>query len=362
MDSVENSSLALPVAILPGKTENVDCFIYKDTAPDDVAFNVDIKDAAQNTVASDIFTISVRDNVPTTEFSWQYNGRHRPNIPNSEYLYDYYVNLNRTLNEDYSLYIFDPYDNQYIDAVLETLMFGFTGTTDVLKVNYIASFVQNLDYTEDTTENDYPRYPIETIFYGNGGGDCEDKAILTASLLYNLGYDVALFRLPNHMAVGVHLSESAISNYDYYEDEYYFLETTTPGKPCGFIPNEYRDALSELTVYPITSRPLLVHNWQNGTLTIYTNSELGDIVKVTLEISNLGIETARNVRAEGGFYTSSELKLNYIDDTIYEIEPGMKKEVIITANIPKDFTTQFKTRLYLNGKVVDEKESASFFP
>ncbi len=57
-------------------------------------------------------------------------------------------------------------------------------------------------------------------------GDCEDKAILTAALLENLGYNVSLLRLPQHMAVGVHLNET-IPLYSYYIDEYYFLETTT---------------------------------------------------------------------------------------------------------------------------------------
>jgi hypothetical protein len=88
------------------------------------------------------------------------------------------------------------------------------------------------------------------------------------------GYDVVLLRFPGHMAVGVNLSKSAIPQYNYYVDNYYFLETTTEGKPCGFVPNDYRDSASNVTVYPIKSKPLLVHDWENNVLTIFTKSSI----------------------------------------------------------------------------------------
>ena len=40
----------------------------------------------------------------------------------------------------------------------------------------------------------------------------------------------------------------------------------------------------------------------------------------------------------------------------------MKKKVILSVDVPKYSTTWFKTLIYLDGKVVDEKESASSFP
>lgn len=362
MDSEENSSLALPVTILPGITKYVDCFIYRATEPEDSTFTINLEDKDENTLATSSFSVEVEDNVPIKQFSWRYKGLRRPKIPEPEYLHDYYSGLDRIRSEDYGLYIFDPYDEGYIDIFIDHLMFGFSAGSDVEKINYVASFVQNLDYIEDTTEDDYPYYPVETLFTGKGGGDCEDKAILIASILYKLGYDIALIRLPNHMAVGVHLSESAIPDKEYYVENYYFLETTTPDKYCGSIPSQYEDSSSEATVYPIKSRPLLIHNWEGDSLTIYTNTEMGDFVKVTLIVENLGVETPENVKVTGGFYKLSGLKAFSKSDTIPSIDPNMKKTLTLTVNIPESTTTWFKTKIYLGYDVVDEKESVSSFP
>ena len=79
---------------------------------------------------------------------------------------------------------------------------------------------------EDSTECDYPRYPIEHL--KDKEGDCEDKAILAASILRKIGYNVSLIQLPKHVAVGVNLDEEAVSD-DYFIDQYYFLETSSTG-------------------------------------------------------------------------------------------------------------------------------------
>ncbi len=365
MDSEEITGHILPSVVMPGDSEYIDCFVYSETKPSDGStFTVEIIDISEITLATGSFSVNSENNVPIKTFSWQYNGNHRFNIPKPEYLYDYYTSLDRISNEDYGLYVFDPYDNQYIDILLDIIMFGFSSSSDVEIINYVASFVQkSLKYESDSDTNssfEYPRYPVETLFYGKG--DCEDKAILTASLLYNLGYDVALLRLPNHMAVGVHLNESAIPNYDYFIDNYYFLETTTGGKPCGFIPSEYVGSSSDVTVYPISSRSLLSHNWKGDSLTIYTNTEMGDFVKVVLIVENLGIETAENVNVIGGFYKISGLTANSESETISSLDPGMKKKVTLTVDIPKNVETWFKTRIYFEYEIVDEKESISSFP
>ena len=244
-------------------------------------------------------------------------------------------------------------------------MTGLSSTSDVEKINYAAFFVQSLEYKKDSEINEsyeYPNYPIESIFNDNIGRDCEDKAILTASLLNNMGYDVALLRFPNHMAVGVNLSKETIPQYQYYVDNYYFLETTTEGRPCGFVPNEYKDLVSDVTVHPISSRPLLIHHWENSAITIYSNTERGDFVKVKAIVENLGSTTAEDFKFEAAFYTSSDVKINYESIDISSLEPGMKKVVTLSVSIPKNLISWFKTRIYINNEVVDEKESVSSFP
>lgn len=56
---------------------------------------------------------------------------------------------------------------------------------------------------------DQPKYPIQTLV--DGGGDCEDFSILTASILWSLGHPVALLYLETeataHMAVGYQTDE-----------------------------------------------------------------------------------------------------------------------------------------------------------
>ncbi len=365
LDSKESSHLVLPCVILPNEIKYVNCFIYRNTTTISGTFNVCLKDKDENTLGANSFSFNVEDNVPIKLYSWQYNGNRRIYIPKPENLYNYYTNLDRTNSEDYSLYIFDPYDDQYIDILIDCIMYGFSGNSDLEKINYVASFVQNLEYKSDSETNssyEYPRYPVETLFNGNGGGDCEDKAILTASILHNLGYDVALLRLPNHMAVGVNLSEIANPKYKYYTDSYYFLETTTALKPCGFVPDEYEKYKSDVIVYPISSRPLIIHNWENNSITIFTNTEIGDFVKVTMIVQNLGIKTAENIKVVGGFYTINGLMEFSKNSIISSLEPGMKKEVSLLVDIPKYVKTWFKTRIYLDNEIVDEKQSISAFP
>jgi hypothetical protein len=359
------SGPVLPSVIMPGKNKDINCFIYKESETDDDTFSVNLKDIDENILASESFSVDIVDNVPVEHFEWNFRGKRQINIPKSEYLYDYYVGLNRYNVEDYSAYVFNPYDDQYIDILIELFMSGFSGTKDPDIINYAVSFVQTLEYKSDSKTNgsyEYPNYPLETIFTGDGGGDCEDKAIYTAHILKNLGYTVALLRFPDHMAVGVNLSEEDISAYEFFIDGYYFLETTTGGKLCGFVPTEYRELTSEVIIHPLSDRPLLDHSWEDGTITIFTSTEIGDFVKVVLLVENIGSITAENFVVEAGFFTESGLKSNNKRATIAKLGPGLKEKVVLSVNIPKSITTRFKTRIYLDGEIVDEKESVSNFP
>jgi predicted transglutaminase-like cysteine proteinase len=362
IDSKKNNSLILPNVILPGKTEYIKCFTYENTKKGEKNLTVTLNDKENTVMTSKTFFVEVNENVPIEEISWHYRGAHKCTIPKSDYLYDYYSSLDRIINEDYALFVFDLYDNSYINVLLDCILYDFSSDIIVEKINYIASMVQSIKYTSDDEMNssyEYPRYPVETLF--DRKGDCEDKSILAASLLYNLGYEVALLRLPNHMAVGVKLSKDAIPNYDFYVNDYYFLETTTSGKPCGFIPTESRNLLSNLTIHEISIRPLLIHNWENDKISIFKNTEMGNFVKVKLFVENLGIETAYNSKLTAGFYNEDEINMNSKSFIISKIDPGSKKKIILSVNIPRNEITWFKTKLYLNNEKVEEKQSASSF-
>lgn len=365
-DSERITGLILPCVILPEMVEEVECFIHIEGPPVSDTFDLSLLDIDNDVLDSESFNFKIQDNIPTRSFT---GGLEKKlNVPYPDFLYNYYTDFDRIKENDYSHYIFDPYDDNYldlfIDLMINTLKFGihsYDSKTTSEKINFAASFVQNLDYREDITEEDYPNYPLETLFYRVYGCDCEDKSILTASLLDRLGFEVALLRLENHMAVGVNLSNDQVPSYDPYVASYFFLETTTEGKPVGFVPKEYRTKPG-LVVYKIDNRPFLIHDWKNGVLTIYTNTEDGDLVKIIAIVENIGSETAHDILFEGVFNTSYNVDINSESTTISILKKGMKKKVILSVSIPLDITTKFYTRIYLDGIIINDEESRYEFP
>jgi hypothetical protein len=255
--------------------------------------------------------------------------------------------------------VFDRYDDSYINFLANQLLSLKNLKTNVEKINFIVSFVQSIEYKKDDPENEtyeYPRYPLETLKEKHG--DCEDKAILAAALLESLGYNVSLIRLPQHMAVGVHLNET-ISVYSYYIDQYYFLETTALSMPLGKIPPEYQN-LSNVTMYPISSRPLLIHSWKNATR--FTMSTGADYVNVTMIIENLGTAATSDIEVRGVFCDNTSRNYNQETMNVSSIAAGQKRVVELSVDVPPLVSTILKTQLFLNGMMVDQRESSSRFP
>ena len=115
--------------------------------------------------------------------------------------------------------------------------------SDLDMVKNIIFFVQSLEYVDDkvgTGYDEYPKFPLETL--ADQGGDCEDSAILLASLLRELGYGTVLVQFPNHMGVGVRGEDSLPGNY--YEVDgvrYYYVETTSKGWSIGELPDQMKN-------------------------------------------------------------------------------------------------------------------------
>ena len=363
------SGLVLPATIASGKAKSIDCVVYKKGSPASNSFTVEIKDIDGRMIASSSFAFDVKNSISTKYFTK--GVPKKISVPYPEFLYNYYSNLERISENDYSYYVFDPYDDLYIDLFIDRLIsaltFGetaFNAKSDYEKIDFIADFVQNLEYKEDVIINgssEYPNYPIETFFNRKYGCDCEDKSILTASLLDRLNYSVALFRLPNHMSVGVKLGQNAVPGRDYYYEDYYYLETTTEAAPLGFIPTQYRNSVSELEVYEISDRPYLTHEWINNVLTIYTKTEFGNFVKMDAVVENYGRTTAENIVVKGVFVSNYGFEINSNSISVSSLEPGKKKKVTLSVDIPS-VTTTFESRIIYGGKTVDTKESSTTFP
>lgn len=178
-------------------------------------------------------------------------------IPLSLY-FEYKERPRQTTTSAYVSMATDPKDDDYLDQMVQFVndkaqQYHFT---EQQKIDFVVAFVQSLPYTVDsvtTSADEYPRYPIETLF--DRGGDCEDTAILTAALLDKMGYDVALLHLADvhHMATGISMSTLALPYqywyYDYNGKKYYYIETTGEGWRIGQMPSEYTSVSAH--VYPL---------------------------------------------------------------------------------------------------------------
>ena len=188
---------------------------------------------------------ALKENIEVN-YAWKYgksSWTYTLTIPKSAY--DQYKTVDRKKIKDYSYYVTDPTD----DRTLAGLAGKFKEAaekesfSDLDMVKNIIFFVQNLNYVDDkvgTGYDEYPKFPLETL--ADEGGDCEDSAILLASLLRELGYGTVLIQLPDHMAVGVKGTESIPGSY--YEvdgSRYYYVETTSVGWSIGEVPEQMKD-------------------------------------------------------------------------------------------------------------------------
>lgn len=64
----------------------------------------------------------------------------------------------------------------------------------------------NIGYVSDPQGSEYIQLPEETL--NNGGGDCDDQAVLLASLLMCIGFQCALIFIPKHVYVAVHCPDA----------------------------------------------------------------------------------------------------------------------------------------------------------
>ena len=157
----------------------------------------------------------------------EYNSEPLPKLENNQ-LYSFYSNMERPLTDDYTAYILSPYDDDFLHD-------NFYGYTEREALSYCRS---NISY-EKEVNTEYPKYPIETI--DEGSGDCEDKSILFASIMYLNGYDVSLVRFKDHMTVVV---------------DGYLHELTSD--LCRY---SLEDAEA---IYPVYSHPILELDWKGS--------------------------------------------------------------------------------------------------
>lgn len=342
-----------PTTILPQSTSYVTSTLLMPRTLTTHQMTVNLLDNQGMTAETISTNISTADSTTLT-YSWYYRGHHTLTLPNATALYFYDRSLPREPTEDYALYVFNPLDDQYLTYLVHRLTALAATTDQIERLNFIANFVQSLDYREDDPLNasvEYPRYPIETL--NEHGGDCEDKAILCAQLLTLAGYNASLLRLPNHMAVGVHLDN--LTGYTPFADGYYYLEATAGFSPVGRIPGDYQGE-TNFTFYPLYPRPLVFHEWLNAT---HYQSTSENYVRITVLVRNLGaLQTPVDVRA---FFSANSLQYDMQHVLFSSLTAGDAIQASLRIDVPKSVTSLLKTQIVVNGIVVDEKESSTFF-
>ncbi len=166
-------------------------------------------------------------------------------VPVDRAMYDHYRNLARYYNpENYFYYVNDSNNEALAAEFVKQIKQSSTvfSNRSGAFVRELANFVQEVityQYDSDTTgEEEYPRYPIETLYERQG--DCEDTSILIAALLKEFGYEVGFIHVPGHLAV-------ALRTTDDYNDgpyltknghRYLYIESTYAGWNIGEIPQD----------------------------------------------------------------------------------------------------------------------------
>ena len=203
-------------------------------------------------------SVEPKDGFYKVDYSWDYNdGRWAFSVSVPEEIYDYYRGRTH-YNDDLMHFVLSEYDRDYIREIVKSFRAGGEewGLSDMDNLFNVVAFVQSLQYVSDEAskgEEDYVRYPIETLV--DGVGDCEDVVILAASLLHEMGYSVLLVSLPEHLALAVKYENYRGTCFNYKGGKYYYLEMTSPGWKLGQVPPPYQKKCAKLI--PIVDRPVV---------------------------------------------------------------------------------------------------------
>ncbi len=159
----------------------------------------------------------------------------------------------------YDIFVTAPADDVYIQELAGKLQEAARqkGWSADQTLSFALAFVQALPYaTDDVTTgfDEYPRYPLETLV-DDIGSDCEDTAILYASLVQALGYGAVLVSPPDHMAVGVKSdAKVGATSYVHQGSNYMYAETTGGTWLLGEAPPQYQGVAAQ--IFDLVPKPL----------------------------------------------------------------------------------------------------------
>lgn len=182
--------------------------------------NQGAKQSIQRMVTVETFTDppSELPGVILLNFRWSYNGIRTLSIDVPESLYQYYRSQSRGVwsADGYSRFVLDPRDDLLMEELGNAL---FLNNSYQLSIENALAFVQkSVRYQLDPAGTEFPRYPVETLV--EGVGDCEDSAILYASIVRTFGPESGVLlvsmdtnsdQVMDHVAVFVRVADCFIA-------------------------------------------------------------------------------------------------------------------------------------------------------
>lgn len=165
--------------------------------------------------------------------------------------------------EEYRLYTFVTPDDPAVRALAERIESITQYSGDRTRAEVALAVVhENVTYATDQEmhgRNDYWQYPAETLI--SGEGDCEDQALLLASVLEAMGIDTVLVMELGHATVGVYTGVTDGSTVEYHGRQYQTADPTAG----GHLGEHEADAVS---VIPSTSPNVWTYVTLGGSLVL----------------------------------------------------------------------------------------------
>lgn len=281
--------------------------------------------SASNWKGPERFKLSSENESYRVSYTWFYNSQtssYQTDIPRE--LYEYYLNKNHE-RRDYQQYALSEYDREVVRHLANAFLEHgrkYKYSDEEIALN-VVSFVHTIPYIydlESTGYNEYPRYPVETLI---DGGDCEDRAILAAAILYELDIDSVLILMPDHMALGLRDNGNFTGkSYRYNDTVYYYAGMIDGESAIGVISENITPTL--IQIFPIVQKPAF-----SATLKQYMIGFTDDSYKYVLQgrIENSGPGSGENVSLR--VVTEINADSNYTG--------SVSDQLIQIGNIPEDY-------------------------
>jgi predicted transglutaminase-like cysteine proteinase len=288
-----------------------------------------------------------------TTYSWVMNGTGLTlNMDIPKNLYDAYKSKTRiqTVNPDvYSLYISHPEDDEYISYIAEAIrqMALKQGLTTDQYIQSIIKFVRSVTYITDIRSegyDEYPRYPIETLV--DHQGDCEDSAILLASIMQASGLSPVLLITkpsvtPGHAAVGVAGEGSSDLMYYRYEGKNYtYVEATNSPLRIGELPDLYKP--DDFVVVPLKPLPVITYD------DIYY-LRFGRVYRIKTYVKNIGSTTVDNIRIYASVESADNVTVSQVSKPF---SLAVDEQALVTFYLQYRATGTLDLRVH--GSVLDD--------